>query len=412
MKKKSRAPKQNIFFYRLAQAVCWFVAKFTFKRKFLRNEIKRKKGPFVIIANHEAAYDFVNLIGATATPMTFVVSQSFYNTLPVKSVMSRVGVIPKQQFQTTLTDIKRMKAVIDAGRVLVIYPAGLMCEDGVSTPIPPATYQFLKWIKADIYVARTKGTYFAMPKWAKGFRPGKTYMDIYKLFDKEELQTLSNEEIRARGERALLFDAYREQEELLVKYKHGDHIEGLQNVLYQCPHCKKEFSMCVKGKNTIYCEKCGFEEVSDKYAFLHNERGVGKEIRYVSDWSRMIYDELKAKIEKGLEERLSSVARFQMIDYEKHRFVDVGHGVITLSKTDFRLVGMVHNAEVDIKIPIHDFASLPFKPGKHLEIQSGDHIYRCVLEDGKLAMKYINMVKIFYELHLRETTARVRAEAE
>ena len=410
-KNPSHAPRQNKFLYRLTQCVCWFVAKFTFRRKFLRNEIKGKKGPFVVIANHEAAYDFVNLIGATATPMTFVVSESFYNTLPVKGIMSRVGVIPKQQFQTTLADVKRMKAVIAAGRVLVLYPAGLMCEDGVSTPIPPATYAFLKWIKADIYVARTKGTYFAMPKWAKGMRPGKTYMDIYKLFSKEELQTLSPEEIRTRGERALLFDAYREQEELLVKYKNGDCIEGLENVLYQCPHCKKEFSMCVKEKNTIYCEKCGFEEFSDAYAFLHKRGGKGAEIRYVSDWSRMIYDELKREIECGALESLSSTARFQMIDHAKHRFVDVGAGKITLTKTHFELVGTVSGAEVDLKIPIHDFASLPFKPGKHFEIQHGSNIYRCVLDDGKLAMKYIHMVKIFYELHIAEIATRARAEA-
>ena len=32
-------------------------------------------------------------------------------------------------------------------------------------------------------------------------------------------------------------------------------------------------------------------------------------------------------------------------------------------------------------------------------IQNGKDIYRCVLEDGRLAMKFINMVKIYYELH-------------
>lgn len=37
-------------------------------------------------------------------------------------------------------------------------------------------------------------------------------MDIYKLFDREELKTLSLEKIRERGEKALLFDCYTEQE--------------------------------------------------------------------------------------------------------------------------------------------------------------------------------------------------------
>ena len=78
-----------------------------------RNEIKGKKGPFVIIANHQAALDFVNLIGASQRLMTFVVSDSFYNTLPVKGIMTKIKVIPKQQFQTTVTDLKKMKTAIE-----------------------------------------------------------------------------------------------------------------------------------------------------------------------------------------------------------------------------------------------------------------------------------------------------------
>ena len=96
MENKNR--KQNMFLYRIARFVSGIVARSTFKRKFLRNEIKGKKGPFVVIANHEASLDFTTLIGATREPMTFVISETFYNTMPklVRAVMKRIGVIPKQ----------------------------------------------------------------------------------------------------------------------------------------------------------------------------------------------------------------------------------------------------------------------------------------------------------------------------
>ena len=124
-----RQKRQSRFLYRITKIAAWFYAKVVFKRRIIRNEIKGKKGPFVIIANHQAALDFVNLIGASQRLMTFVVSDSFYNTLPVKGVMTKIKVIPKQQFQTTVTDLKRMKTAIDQGKILVIYPAGLMCAD-------------------------------------------------------------------------------------------------------------------------------------------------------------------------------------------------------------------------------------------------------------------------------------------
>lgn len=393
-----RYTRPNLVVYRLAQVVSWFVATFLFKRKILRNEIKGKQGAYVVIANHQAAYDFVNLIGLTHRPMSFVISSSFYNALPIKGILNKMGVIPKQQFQTTVKDMKKMKSVVEKGEPLVIYPAGLMCEDGLSTPIPAATYKFLKWLGVDIYMAKTKGTYFAMPKWAKGIRPGRTYLDVYKLFSKEELESMEVPEIQARAEEALLFDAYREQEELLVRYKDNGNIEGLQNVLYMCPHCMAEFAMEVKDGNTIRCTQCGYEQVSDEYAFLHNHSGVGEELRYVSDWSKLIYERLRAKMARGEECGLAAKTKIQMIDEKQKKFVEIGQGKLSLSREQFQIEGEIHGEGVCLNIPIANLPTLPFGPGKYLEIQHGGHIYRCVLEDGRLVMKFINMVKIFYEL--------------
>ena len=403
-RKKTPLPKQSRFVYSVTQAAAWLVSKFAFKRKMLRNEIKGKKGPFVVIANHEAALDFVNLIGATKTPMTFVVSNSFYSTLPLKGAMDRIGVIPKQQFQTSLKDLTKMRRVIEEGRILVIYPAGLMCEDGRSTPIPTATYDFLKWLKTDVYMARTSGTYFTMPKWTKGIRRGTTFMDIYKLFDKEEIISLEIPEIKERADKALDFDAYREQEILQVRYSHNDHIDGLENVLYMCPQCHGEFTMNVVDHNTLFCRSCGFAEMSDKLAFLHKVGGEGEEIRYVSTWSKRIYNYTKRQIIRGELTELSSPVEIHMIPADKSKFQKVGDGEVRLTRDKLYLTGEANGEPLELALPTANFASLPFKPGKNMEIQHGEVIYRCYPADGRLVMKFINMIKIFYELNTTKRT--------
>ena len=389
--------KPSLFHYRLAQVASWALATFVFRRRFLRNEIKDKQGPFVVIANHQAALDFVNLIGATSRPMSFVISKSFFSTLPVKGIMEKMGVIPKQQFQTAVSDLKAMRAVVEAGQPMVIYPAGLMCEDGLSTPIPSATYKFLQWLGADVYVARATGSYFVMPKWKSGMHPGRTYMDIYRLFTKEELPTLTEEETKERTDRALLFDAYREQEETQVKYHQNHCIEGLENVLYACPHCGKEYVMQAEG-DTIRCTACGYQQVSDRYGFLHNHKGLGEEIRYVSDWSRLIHNRLKERIQKGKDTTLFSAITIRMIDEKQNKFVDAGAGHLHLDRNRFLITGTLNGSPVELNIPIASIPTLPFSPGKHLEVQHGATIYRCVPEDSRLVMKFIQMVKIFYEL--------------
>ena len=130
------------FVYHFTQFLAWFLATFIFGRRILRNEIRHQKGPFVVIANHECALDFVNLIGLRWRPMRFVVSHFAFNTLPVRGLAARLAPIIKQQFQTKPGDLKKMKQTLQDGIPLVIYPAGLMCEDGLSTPIPSATYRF------------------------------------------------------------------------------------------------------------------------------------------------------------------------------------------------------------------------------------------------------------------------------
>ena len=391
--------KPSSFHYELAKGLSFLAAKLVFRRKVLRNEIKNVKGPFVVIANHEAALDFVNLIGLSKRRMSFVISNSFYSTLPVKKIMDRMGVIPKQQFQTSAKDLKRIKSVIAAGEPVAIYPAGLMCEDGLSTPIPAATYKFLRWLGVDVYMARCTGTYFVMPKWAGGIRPGRTLMDVYKLFDKDELPLLSDDEIRSRTDEALLFDAYREQEVLKAGYMKIKDLRGLENVLARCPNCGREFTVEVKGKSSLCCTACGFTQEGDAYGILHKTSEAGEEIKYISDWSRMNFEAQKAKLISGEESSLSSRVQVKMIDPNKNKFVPVGEAELCLTADKFTIEGTINGEEKHIEISTLNIPTLPFSPGKHLEVQDGQTIYRCLPENGRLVMKYINMLKAFYEIH-------------
>ena len=397
--------RPGFFSYLLARIASFFVANIIFCRRFLRNELKSVRGPCVVIANHECALDFVNLIGATRRPMTFVISNSFYQSLPVKGIMDRMHVIPKQQFQTGVNDLKRMKAVIDSGQILVIYPAGLMSEDGLSTPIPQATCKFLKWLKADVYMARIRGSYFVMPKWAKGLRPGRTTMDIYRLFEKNELSSLPLSEIRERTERALLFDAYREQEALQYRYARNNDIRGLESVLYQCPQCGGEFTVAAAGSDTLCCSKCGYRAHSDAYGFLHTESGETP-LRYVSDWSLMIQQNTIDTLRREPDYSISSPTRIHMIDPKRCNFTDVGEGVVSLDGSHFHLRGKIRNRNADIAIPIANIPTLPFKPGIRIELQNGPEIYRCVLDDGRMAMKFIRVLKAFYQIHTENESLR------
>ncbi len=395
MEQKPAYKIPNIFAYTTARFAAFLTATFIFRRKIVRNELRGHKGPCVVIANHECALDFVNLIGITGRRMTFVFSKTFYGTLPFRRFVNALYTIPKQQFQPDVGAIRRMKETVRSGGILAIYPAGMMSENGLSTPIPPATYGFLRWLGVDVFVARTTGAYLTDPKWGKGFRPGRTFMDVYRLIPAEALASLTDDDIRAKVDGAILFNEYKEQEEKAVLHRHGDRVEGLQNVLYQCPDCETEFSIGVLDERTLSCEKCGYEARMDKYGFL---RTAGKRnFRYVSEWSGDIYRRLKEKIRSGAERTLTSGTDILCINEKTHRFEKVGEGTLTLTGDAFTLVGELGGENISLTVPIAMVPAFPFTPGKCIELQNGSEIYRCALRDGRLAMKFETMLRIFFE---------------
>ena len=86
------------------------------------------------------------------------------------------------------------------------------------------------------------------------------------------------------------------------------------------------------------------------------------------------------------------------VNKKKNKFTDAGSGTLAYRDGHLYLEGKLHGEDFKLAVTANTFASLPFKPGKHIEVQNGADIYRCVLEDGRLAMKFINLIKINYEL--------------
>lgn len=398
--KANRIKKPNAFMYFLFKSISLFVSKFMFNLKIKRNEIKYNKGPFVVIANHESFIDFINLVVCNKHRMTFVVSNSFYNSMKIHPLIKACCPIPKQQFQTSITDLKNMKHVIDSNRPLAIYPAGLMSDNGISTYIPKGTGKLLKWLNCDVYLAKTEGSYLTNPKWGRcGFRKGKITLDIFKLISKDELSSYSNESLQELVEEKLYYNAYEDQEINMIEYKKGDNIEGLENVLFKCLKCDCEFTHKILNKNVMVCSKCNNMVVADKYGFLNKVEDDDIVLKKVSDWSLKIENDIFQEILLDEEFIIKDSAKIQMINFKKHQFVDVGKCNISLSRKGFELKGTLNGEVFAETISTKEFIVLPFSPGKHFEIQKGSNIYRIILSNPSHVSKWMIVLKNLYKIH-------------
>ena len=186
--KTSSYRRPNRFVFSTARLISRFLCRFVFNVKIGRNELDRKAGRCVIIANHESVIDVLPAYTVVPDNTHFVISKAMMQSMPIAPLMEMCGVIGKNQFQTSALDMRRMRSVLDHDEPLMLYPAGLMTESGTSTPIPVATAKALKWFKSDVYVARVSGTYLTNPKWAKVKRRGKITIDLYKLDTRRSLR--------------------------------------------------------------------------------------------------------------------------------------------------------------------------------------------------------------------------------
>ena len=188
---------------------------------------------------------------------------------------------------------------------------------------------------------------------------------------------------------------HQEQQELRIPYRGGRKLRGLEQVLYQCPHCHREFTMESPEDTCLRCNACGYEVESDRYGLLQNKKGLGPALTCVSDWSRLILQALKEKVRTGEETGLAAPVTLGILEPETGKFRDGGRAVLTLTEGKCHLLGAFPGGERAVSMV--GVPTLPFSPGKYLEIQDGETIYRCCPEDGRLVMKFINLVKIFYE---------------
>ena len=147
--------KPNLFIYNLYRLISNTYGKLRYNIHINKNEAKSNKEGFVLLCNHESSIDFFSVGIAMKRRSVLVVSDSYFQTVSIKKLMAKCQVIPKQQFQSSTVSLRKMKQALDSNLPLVMYPAGLMSADGISTPLPDATGKAMKWFGKDIYIGNT-----------------------------------------------------------------------------------------------------------------------------------------------------------------------------------------------------------------------------------------------------------------
>ncbi|MCR5425380.1 MAG: 1-acyl-sn-glycerol-3-phosphate acyltransferase [Lachnospiraceae bacterium] len=254
-----------------------------------------------------------------------------------EKLMRRIGCIPTRKFQTDLALIRDMDYALKVLRGnILMYPEASYTFDGTATPLPESLGKCIRALGVPVLMIRTHGAFLRDPLY-NGLRLRRVDVsaELYTIFTKEETKTLSPEELNEGLKKAFTFDNFREQEERGIHIREPFRAEGLNRVLYKCPHCKSEGSFRASGIS-IRCDKCGKEYELTELGRMKAVNGI-TEYPHIPDWYAWERECVREELRSGTY-RLEVPVLIRMLVDTKSIY-EVGEGTLVHDLHGFTLTG-------------------------------------------------------------------------
>ena len=295
--------------------------------------------------------------------------------------------------------IKNIKKAIENKGVVAIAPAGQITIHGDILYIDRAIVKLVRLCKCDVYTLRIYGGYLAFPKWRKHKRSFPVSTEFIKVFSKDELSTLTDDEIYDRVVKSIDVKDRDMQSEKPRKIKGKDIIKGLDNVLYYCPNCKSKYTTVTEG-NVMTCTKCNNKVRMNEYGFLEP---IGTETVMFDneyEWFKYQKDLIKKEILLG-NYKLEGLFELYKETNEEWKIEKVGTGRLVLTNDEFYYEGTINGEEVVKKFALDRLLQLPFDAGVRFDVpdDEGKFEFRPI-ENNKLVMEYVQAIDAMREIRI------------
>ena len=252
------------------------------------------KPPYMMLSNHMHFIDFE--LAAQATWPHSVSNVVSIDGYVIKwFLLEWIGAICTRKYTNDLHLIKSIRHVLKRGDILSMYPEARYTPCGTTSFLPESLGKLVKMNKVPVVTVIHRGNHLYAPFW--NFRDKRRvplHTTFTQLLTAEQVSEMSVEEINEAIKNALQYDDYRYQKENGIKIKEATRAEGLHKVLYQCPHCKTEFSMDSKGEE-LFCTACGKRWVWQEDGYIRALNGE-TEFDHVPDW----YNWEKSEVQKQI----------------------------------------------------------------------------------------------------------------
>jgi 1-acyl-sn-glycerol-3-phosphate acyltransferase len=126
---------------------------FSFRMKGRRHVPRR--GPVLVIANHQSFFDPIVLSLACSRPLLFLARKSLFQPRWIAWLLRSLGGVPMDQEGVAKEGLKTILRHLQAGEAVVVFPEGTRTADGKLSPLKPGVQLLINRTQAPVPRATT-----------------------------------------------------------------------------------------------------------------------------------------------------------------------------------------------------------------------------------------------------------------
>jgi len=255
------------------------------------------KAPYLMLSNHMHFIDFeLAAMGTWPHPVSNVVSIDGY---VIKGfLLEWIGAIATRKFTTDVHLVKSIRHVLKRGDVLGLYPEARYSPCGTLAFLPDSIGKLVKMNEVPVVAVVHRGNHLYAPFW--NYRNKKKvpmHTTLKQILTVQQVAELSVDEINDIVRKELNYDDYKYQKDNGIRITEANRAEGLHKVLYQCPHCKKAFTIESAGAE-LFCTACGKRWLWQEDGYLKALEGE-TEFDHIPDWFAWQRQQVSDEIDRG-----------------------------------------------------------------------------------------------------------------
>ncbi len=342
--------------------------------------------PTILLSSHSSRLEFIyTLYGFGRKDVNIVCGYQNILKKGIYRILIWLGVISKYLYQPDFFCVKSMLSVLKRKGTLAVFPEGIQSTSGSTHPINPATTQLIKRSKANVVVCTTRGAYLATNRYSSDRKKGYIGVNYSLVFTPESLETMTEEEIYKTLLEKIGYNDFAYNKTARNAYiGKKPNAFGIDKILYKCPDCKKEHTLCVEH-DTIVCKNCGFRvRVNEYYDLVDSTSNTcPSDIDAWYKWQRSaVKEEVKDEnFELSLSGSLCTLKLDKLRKPPKNReLLSVGN--ITLTNRGVSVTGTLNGAAANFDFEAKGVYSLTFSTKGFLEFYHNNDYYMIVPDDA------------------------------